>query len=233
MCYFSLSESYFCAFFCFLFCSAVVPGVCPKVISRFFFCQVVVGFFFPTGGRQCFVFPEGGVPCCRGWEGVGPNVACRFLFFRRVVRILLVGVLFFGRGFVRMLLVGVLFCRGLGVGWVLPFLCFLARPGDWSSCNLSWAVWCVGAPPPRARSGRVCVWRWQEHFLHDVHRACAVRSEGEVREVTSTEAWWTHVSPQTCQGGAISPTGSCKLLGELLFLGYFLGEIRKATFLLL
>ena len=30
---------------------------------------------------------------------------------------------------------------------------FSARPGDWSSCNLSCAVWCVGVPPPRARGG--------------------------------------------------------------------------------
>ena len=28
---------------------------------------------------------------------------------------------------------------------------FLERPGNWSSCHLSCAVWCVGGPPPRAR----------------------------------------------------------------------------------
>ena len=32
---------------------------------------------------------------------------------------------------------------------------------------LSCVVWCVGAPPPQARGGLVCVWRWQQHFLHD------------------------------------------------------------------
>ena len=49
-------------------------------------------------------------------------------------------------------------CRGL---------CrFPVRRCDWSSRNLSCAVWCVGAPPPQARGGLVCVWRCQEHFLH-------------------------------------------------------------------
>ena len=65
------------------------------------------------------------------------------------------------------------FCEGSffpGV-WALGGCCRLCRfqapPHEWSSCHLSCPVWCVGAPPPRARRGPVCIWRWQEHFLHD------------------------------------------------------------------
>ena len=77
----------------------------------------------------------------------------------------------------------------------------------------------LGAPPLRARGGLVCVWRWQEHFLHDgpIVGMCT----GTVRVVTRTAAWWIQASPRTHLGGAISPSGFGPL--ETYFL-----EIRKS-----
>ena len=78
----------------------VVREGCPKVVSRFFSSQVVVGlFFFPASWSEC------------RWSV--------FFFCWEVLRrMLLVGASFCSGVLRRMLLVAVLSCRGLGVPFV-------------------------------------------------------------------------------------------------------------------
>ena len=57
-----------------------------------------------------------------------------------------------------------------------------------------------------------------------VHQACPVRLAGAVWAVTCTDAWWTHASPRTCLGGAITLSSLCNTVFG--FFCYFLG-IRK------
>ena len=73
---------------------------------------------------------------------------------------------------------------------------FTARPGDGSSCHLSCAVWCVGAPPPRARAASCASGSSKSLCCTIVRQACAVHCASAVRVVTPTDAWWTHAFPE-------------------------------------
>ena len=175
-------------------------------------------------------------------EGGGSETCLSVFFFAGVwalggcCRLWLVVFFFAGGGVsVRNLLVGVLFCRGLGVGWVLPFVSFPASLGNGSPCHLSCAVCCVDAPASCASGGCRSI------SCTIVRQPCAVHCAGAVRVVTSTGAWWTHASPRTYLGGAWplsvshKPTfwASLKLLfrtSEKLFIYYIWAQQFSQNF---
>ena len=127
-----------------IFSEKLLFGVATRFSENHFFCGGSYFFFFQFFFWLLLV------------RTLKPFQNCSFAtsFFPGFVRMLC-----FSRELSESCLSVLFFCRGLGVGWVLPSVSF---PGV-SGC----AAWCVGAPPPRARSDLVCVWKWQVHFLHD------------------------------------------------------------------
>ena len=104
------------------------------------------------------------------------------LFFREVVRKLLVGVLFFRRG-------------GPKVSCRCSFMLGSGRSVGVAFCVVSRRVWGHGAVPCASGGGR-------RISCTMVHRACAVQYADTVQVVIATDARWTHVSPRSYLGGA-------------------------------